>query len=391
MPTTPQTGIPSIESDDPLLEKSYQFALQAHAEQKRIHGDEYIVHPVNVFRLLSEFTDDRDLLSAALLHDVLEDTRILKPELEAVFGERITRIVDTLSKKPGETMTNYLRSLRAQPREIRLVKVIDRLHNVSEVSLTKMRFFIHRTLLETTRYIYPLCWDLPSPLFERLRKQVEDLKHQFGCGEISPALEHVKLIGLLGGLACGKSTLLNLLAKEGYTTLDANDLSDDAYKVGSSWHRKLVNAFGTDFVDPVTGDLNRSQLRCHVFGKSRYLQKYANTLHPYIDERVWETINASRSIKDDMIFYGSAIMIKTGESRCMDYNIFMRTSPPVQIARLMERDGISRAQAENIIKAQYNINRVIDNSDFILKTDGQIDSMIRRFRLIVENIKTLSP
>ncbi len=83
------------------LERAYDFAGGAHASQRRRgDGSPYITHPVTVARLLDEAGEPEEVLVAALLHDVVEDTGTSRGEIAERFGEDVCRLVDALSEDP---------------------------------------------------------------------------------------------------------------------------------------------------------------------------------------------------------------------------------------------------------------------------------------------------
>ncbi len=77
-----------------LILKAYQFAKDYHKGQKRLSGEEYIIHPLNVANILSGLNLDDETICAAILHDVVEDTEITKEDLVKEFGEEIASMVD---------------------------------------------------------------------------------------------------------------------------------------------------------------------------------------------------------------------------------------------------------------------------------------------------------
>ena len=84
--------------DTESLNKAYNFALEAHQNQKREEGVPYIIHPVAVASILGGLHLDASAISAGLLHDVLEDTEINEDLLLSEFGEEIFALVDGVSK-----------------------------------------------------------------------------------------------------------------------------------------------------------------------------------------------------------------------------------------------------------------------------------------------------
>ena len=86
--------------DTSLLDRAILFAVQAHAgTQRRGTAVPYVVHPVEAVVSVATMTDDQEVLAAAALHDVVEDTDVTLDELRAQFGERVACLVDTESDR----------------------------------------------------------------------------------------------------------------------------------------------------------------------------------------------------------------------------------------------------------------------------------------------------
>ena len=128
------------EADFALIDKAYQHAREAHEGQKRISGEDYITHPVEVAYILTDIEMDAASICAALLHDVLEDTVMTYEEVEKEFGEEIALLVDGVTKlsrlefksKQDAQAENLRRMFIAMAKDIRviLIKLADRLHNM---------------------------------------------------------------------------------------------------------------------------------------------------------------------------------------------------------------------------------------------------------------------
>src|SRR5688572_15381 len=125
------------------LRRAYDFSKAAHGYQLRRSGDPYITHCVEVGLILVELLEsriDETLLTAALLHDVVEDTKITLAEVEQRFGGHVARLVDALTKISGLSMTDrmheqantFRKMLLSMAKDIRvvLIKLADRLHNM---------------------------------------------------------------------------------------------------------------------------------------------------------------------------------------------------------------------------------------------------------------------
>ena len=86
------------EEDLKLIKSAYDYAYKKHFGQKRISGDDYITHPLNVAWILTEINADAYAISAALLHDTIEDSDSTKEDIEAHFGSTIALLVDGVTK-----------------------------------------------------------------------------------------------------------------------------------------------------------------------------------------------------------------------------------------------------------------------------------------------------
>ena len=122
------------------VNKAYLYATNAHSGQFRSSGDPYVTHPVAVAEILAEFQMDEDCLTAAMLHDVIEDSGIPKSFLKKEFNSNVAELVDGVSKldkislnsKKEEQAENFQKMVLAMSQDIRVIvlKLADRLHNM---------------------------------------------------------------------------------------------------------------------------------------------------------------------------------------------------------------------------------------------------------------------
>ena len=128
--------------DEDLLRRAYVYSAMAHRGQVRVSGEPYLVHPLEVARILAEMHLDEVAIAGGLLHDLLEDTWVSEEELEEQFGGQITGLVKALTKittmeqlyaaREAAQAENVRRMLLASIADVRviLVKLADRLHNM---------------------------------------------------------------------------------------------------------------------------------------------------------------------------------------------------------------------------------------------------------------------
>ncbi len=148
---------------------AYLFGAEAHEGQRRATGEAYIFHPLAVARILAELHMDEATLSAALLHDVIEDTKVAKEEVNNKFGKEVAELVDGVSKlkhiefanKTEAQAANFFKMVMAMTRDIRIIllKLADRLHNMRTLGAKN---------IESRRRIARETLELYAPIADRL-------------------------------------------------------------------------------------------------------------------------------------------------------------------------------------------------------------------------------
>lgn len=164
-----------------MIEHAYVFAKHAHGRQMRHTGEPYITHPVAVATMLAEMRMDPPTILAAILHDVVEDTPVKTPEIEAKFGKEVAELVEGVTKltqihfdnHAQAQAENFRKMIMAMTSDIRviLVKLSDRLHNMR--SLHTLPPHKRRRIAQETLEIF-------APIANRLgmhayRVELEDL------------------------------------------------------------------------------------------------------------------------------------------------------------------------------------------------------------------------
>src|ERR1700758_1775761 len=126
--------------DQEMVRRAYERALAAHAGQRRLSGEEYVNHPMEVAAILADLQLDAPTLAAALLHDTVEDTPLTAKEVEREFGPEVARLVDGVTKlgrislrsDQQQQAENIRKMMVAMAEDLRvvLIKLADRLHNM---------------------------------------------------------------------------------------------------------------------------------------------------------------------------------------------------------------------------------------------------------------------
>ena len=175
--------------DTKLIMKAYNLANEKHKDQKRSSGEPYIIHPLNVAYILADIGLDESTISAALLHDVVEDTDVTDDFLRKEFGNEIADMVAGVTKLSTiqfasveeQQAEDYRKMFLAMGKDIRviLIKLADRLHNMRTLKYLKRDRQIANAKETMDLYaplanrlgLYSLKWELEDLSFKYLEPE----------------------------------------------------------------------------------------------------------------------------------------------------------------------------------------------------------------------------
>ena len=197
------------------VNKAYDFACEAHSGQYRSSGDPYVTHPIAVASILGSFRMDEDSLTAAMLHDVMEDSGIPKSVIEKKFNKEVANLVDgvsklntlTISSKTESQAENLQKMVLAMSKDIRVivVKLADRLHNMRTLLYLDREKQL-RIAKETLEIYAPIAHRIGM---NNLYRELEDLAFK----TIYPT-RYERLIAAVKKNRGGQKRLLNKIQKE---------------------------------------------------------------------------------------------------------------------------------------------------------------------------------
>ena len=177
----------------PKIKKALDFAIKAHSGQKRKSGEDYVVHPILVAVITSYFNDNEDVITAAILHDVVEDTPYTIYYIKDEFGEEVANLVEGLTKiveirgnslvpsysneKLAKSALTFRKMLTSSIKDIRVlvIKLCDRLHNM--LTLEALPPHKQKRIAEETLVVYaPIAHRLG---IAKLKNILEDLSFKY--------------------------------------------------------------------------------------------------------------------------------------------------------------------------------------------------------------------
>lgn len=185
----------------------------------------------------------------------------------------------------------------------------------------------------------------------------------------------MKVIGLTGGIASGKSAVTNILKKRyNYVVIDADQLARQAVELASPGLKKIVEAFGTDVLTEA-GDLNRFKLG-EIIANDEQARKKLNTIvHPEVQRIYNQEISRYQNQGIPLIFYDCPLLFETHLQNTVDTTIVVVADKEIRINRIMERDGLNREQAQKRIDMQMPDEEKIALADMIIENNGSLDDL----------------
>ena len=175
------------------------------------------------------------------------------------------------------------------------------------------------------------------------------------------------ILGLTGGIACGKSTVARMFQELGARLLDADQIAREIVEPGTLGLKLLQDEFGEKIISS-SGRLERQRLGSLVFSKPE-ANRLEALLHPLILQESERQL-ASLAQEAPVVIYEAALLIETGRMERFRPLILVTAPRELQIARLRKRDGLSRRMAEARINAQMSLEEKIPFADVIIKNEG---------------------
>ncbi|KTD85688.1 dephospho-CoA kinase [Paenibacillus etheri] len=180
------------------------------------------------------------------------------------------------------------------------------------------------------------------------------------------------IIGLTGGIASGKSTVSALLVSKGARLVDADVIAREVMLPGHEVLAAAVKQFGSEILSP-DGTLNRGKLGDIVFQDPAALQALNNLTHPAIRREIKERMNSmEEEDPKKLIIVDIPLLFESGLENMFREILVVYVPREVQIARLMERNGLSLEQAEARLHAQMDIEAKRNKADYIIDNSGEL-------------------
>lgn len=187
----------------------------------------------------------------------------------------------------------------------------------------------------------------------------------------------MRVIGLTGGIGCGKSLAAQYFADLGAFVIDADQLARAAIERGSEGFDEVVSFFGDSILN--NGDIDRRALGDLIFKDAEAKKKLESIVHPFVRREFEEAVASLKG--DEVLVYEIPLLVETDAQDRFDVVVTVESTLENRITRLRER-GMRISDIEGRIAAQATREQRIEVADFLIDNDGTEDELLRE----VENI-----
>jgi dephospho-CoA kinase len=196
----------------------------------------------------------------------------------------------------------------------------------------------------------------------------------------------MRLVGLTGGIASGKSTFARALRDLGVPVIDADQVARDIVAKGTVALDAIVQAFGAKVLHD-DGTLDRKTLGAIVFSDPEARLRLEAITHPAVRARVMEESQRLVAAGHELAFYDVPLLFEVGLDRELDSVVVVFAPAAAQLDRLVARDGLSRAEAEARLAAQLPIEEKRDRADFVVDNTGGAGSLAKKASTLVAELR----
>lgn len=199
---------------------------------------------------------------------------------------------------------------------------------------------------------------------------------------MSKEVIRLKVIGLTGGIASGKSTVLKWFEDKNVFVIDADKVNHDLLNNNSKVINKIAEVFGQRVIN--NGKIHRERLGKLVFSDNVQRQMLENILHPLIYKQIKNTIEMNLS--EPLIVLDIPLLFETNFDNLCDITIVVYATKEIQIHRLMQRNQMNKIDAINRIDSQMSMDEKAKRATYIIDNTKTIDQTIDQFEKIYKKI-----
>lgn len=199
----------------------------------------------------------------------------------------------------------------------------------------------------------------------------------WSCLTVAGCWSDMRVIGLTGGIASGKSSVARVLENYGIPVVDADQLARDAVSQGTDALRLIASTFGTQVLNH-RGALDRTALAEIVFSDPEARTRLEAIMHPAIRALAEKQLAELKHRGERIVVYMAPLLIEAGATSRVDEIWVVYVDRETQLQRLMARDGISRESAEKRLAAQMPMAEKADHGRIVIDNCGTVEELEKK-------------
>jgi len=198
-------------------------------------------------------------------------------------------------------------------------------------------------------------------------------------GETAGTQRHSIRLGIVGPLAAGKSVVLQMLADLGAAVFRADDVNRDLLQPGTPLLAKVIRAFGEKYLRP-DGSLDRAALAQLIFSDDCARRRLESIVHPPMLSELKRRIEQAEAQGARVVAVEAAVLYVMGADKLVDKVLLVTADRDERLRRLMERDGLSREQAEQRLRLHERLGLDHPPADYVIDTTAGLQHTAAQVR-----------
>lgn len=200
---------------------------------------------------------------------------------------------------------------------------------------------------------------------------------------------HVRIVGITGGIASGKTTVCNMFKELGVPLIDMDVISRTVVEPGKPAYHQILEHFGPSVFQP-DGTIHRKKLSDIIFNDPVQKKKLEHITHPEIFKEYDKQVDLLRASQKYLwIQVAVPLLFELQLQAMFDKIIVVYVPEAIQIERLSKRDQISVEKAMQIVRSQLPIDSKLQHADYIIRNDGWLDDTRQQVIDVFEKINRL--
>jgi dephospho-CoA kinase len=195
----------------------------------------------------------------------------------------------------------------------------------------------------------------------------------------------MKVIGLTGGIASGKSTASKFFLAQNIAVIDADSIVASIYETDAKAISKIAEVFSQAIID---GKINKHELSQIVLKDAKQIKVIENIIYPLVEEKIKELISFFKKRGDSLVLLDAPLLFESGFNKMCDAVICLHVSEAEQKRRAFSRVGMSKEKYETLKGRQLSNEERSSKSDFIVSTENEIAKTHAVLEAIIQGIKS---